>query len=57
MNPLFLIPVVLAIAGVFFMIYMNKKRKYKKQVVFQHAQKEKDTPSGCVLFLTKYKPV
>lgn len=27
MNPLFLIPVVLVIAGVFFMIYMNKKHK------------------------------
>jgi hypothetical protein len=30
MNPLFLIPVVLVILGVFFMIYMNKKHKVAK---------------------------
>jgi hypothetical protein len=30
MNPLFLVPVVLVIAGVFFMVYMNKKHKAAK---------------------------
>jgi hypothetical protein len=30
MNPLFLVPVVLVVGGVFFMIYMNKKHKSAK---------------------------
>jgi hypothetical protein len=30
MNPLFLVPAVLVVAGVFFMIYMNKKHKTAK---------------------------
>lgn len=33
MNPLFLIPVVLVIGGVFFMIYMNKKHKGAKSEI------------------------
>lgn len=33
MNPLFLIPVVLVIAGVVFMIYMNKKHKTAKSEI------------------------
>ena len=33
MNPLFLIPVILVIAGVFFMIYMNKKHKAAKSEI------------------------
>ncbi|AEA43019.1 hypothetical protein [Fluviicola taffensis] len=33
MNPLFLIPVVLVIAGVFFMVYMNKKHKTAKSEI------------------------
>lgn len=33
MNPLFLIPVALIIAGVFFMIYMNKKHKAVKSAI------------------------
>lgn len=33
MNPLFLIPVVLVVGGVFFMIYMNKKHKSAKSEI------------------------
>lgn len=33
MNPLFLIPVVLVIAGIIFMVYMNKKHASVKKEI------------------------
>ena len=33
MNPLFLIPIVLVIAGIIFMVYMNKKHASVKKEI------------------------
>lgn len=41
MNPLFFVPVVLVVAGVFFMIYMNKKHKSAKAEIDLDLERKK----------------
>lgn len=43
MNPLFLIPVILVVAGIIFMIYMNKKHKSAKSEIDLDSERSKYT--------------